>query len=141
MSYADAGDRIDGLQEDCRGDGIVSLEAAHDAVIRALATGTSPAGLPAAQVFEHASLRLYLYLPRGQDHQPVHGQDEIYVVLCGTGTFARGACEATLVRAPFGPGDAIFVPAGMLHRFEGFSDDLTIWVVMYGPEGGETAAQ
>jgi hypothetical protein len=31
----------------------------------------------------------------------------------------------------------LFVPAGVVHRFEDFSDDLAIWVMFYGPEGGE----
>ncbi|MDQ3378133.1 MAG: cupin domain-containing protein, partial [Actinomycetota bacterium] len=35
------------------------------------------------------------------------------------------------------PGDALFVPAGVEHRFENFTDDLVAWVVFYGPEGGE----
>lgn len=34
-------------------------------------------------------------------------------------------------------GDVLFVPAGVEHRFEDFSDDLAGWVVFYGPEGGE----
>jgi len=25
---------------------------------------------------------------------------------------------------PFGPGDVLFVPAGRVHRFEGFGDDF-----------------
>jgi hypothetical protein len=29
------------------------------------------------------------------------------------------------------------VPAGTVHRFEDFSDDLTVWVIFYGPQGGE----
>jgi hypothetical protein len=29
------------------------------------------------------------------------------------------------------------VPAGMTHRFESFTDDLTVWVIFYGPQGGE----
>lgn len=31
----------------------------------------------------------------------------------------------------------MFVAAGTEHRFEHFSDDLTVWVVYFGPEGGE----
>ena len=27
--------------------------------------------------------------------------------------------------------------AGITHRFEDFSDDLVVWVLFYGPEGGE----
>ena len=32
-----------------------------------------------------------------------------------------------------------FVAAGTVHRFENFSGDLTLWVIFYGPEGGESA--
>jgi hypothetical protein len=31
------------------------------------------------------------------------------------------------------------VPAGVVHRFEEFTEDLVVWVVFYGPEGGERA--
>jgi mannose-6-phosphate isomerase-like protein (cupin superfamily) len=40
-------------------------------------------------------------------------------------------------RHAFGPGDLLFVPAGVVHRFEDFTDDLAVWVIFYGPEGGE----
>jgi mannose-6-phosphate isomerase-like protein (cupin superfamily) len=40
-------------------------------------------------------------------------------------------------RVPFEPGDALFVAAGVEHRFEGFSEDFGTWVMFYGPEGGE----
>jgi mannose-6-phosphate isomerase-like protein (cupin superfamily) len=40
-------------------------------------------------------------------------------------------------RVAFGPGDLLFVPAGVAHRFEQFSDDLLVWVLFYGPQGGE----
>jgi mannose-6-phosphate isomerase-like protein (cupin superfamily) len=40
-------------------------------------------------------------------------------------------------RHPFGPGDLLFVPAGVTHRFEDFRDDLVVWVIFYGPAGGE----
>ena len=35
------------------------------------------------------------------------------------------------------PGDALFVPAGVTHRFEKMSDDFVTWAVFYGPQGGE----
>ena len=73
-----------------------------------------------------------LYAPQGHDAQTPHGQDELYVVISGSGTFVNGAA-----RHPFGPGDVLFVPAGVEHRFEDFTDDLAMWVVFYGPEGGE----
>jgi hypothetical protein len=33
----------------------------------------------------------------------------------------------------------MFVAAGVEHRFEDFTDDLAVWVMFYGPEGGEPA--
>ncbi|HEY6572923.1 MAG TPA: cupin domain-containing protein, partial [Candidatus Eisenbacteria bacterium] len=59
-------------------------------------------------------------------------RDEVYVVISGSGKFLNG-----VARRPFGPGDFLFVPAGVEHRFEEFSDDLAVWVIFYGPEGGE----
>ena len=50
----------------------------------------------------------------------------------GTGTFL---CAGR--REKFVPGDFLFAPAGVEHRFEDFSGDLAVWVIFYGPEGGE----
>ncbi len=119
---------------------ITPRDRAHDAIRQAVEAGVSPGGLPAALLLEHGTLTLYFYAPRGADHQTPHDQDEVYVVVSGHGTFAVGDSEETLERKPFGPGDAIFVPAGAVHRFEGFSDDFATWVMMYGPDGGEAAA-
>ena len=94
--------------------------------------GTHPRS---AAVYEHGSLLLKLFAPRGTDPQPPHTRDELYVVAQGHGIFVNGD-----VRHPFSPGDVLFVPAGVAHRFEEFSDDLMLWVVFYGPEGGEKPA-
>ena len=51
----------------------------------------------------------------------------------GRGTFFDGSS-----RVSFQPGDLLFVAAGVPHRFEDFSDDLAVWVMFYGPEGGES---
>jgi hypothetical protein len=40
---------------------------------------------------------------------------------------------------PFGPGDLLFVPPGVAHCFEEFTDELAVWVLFYGPPGGESA--
>jgi mannose-6-phosphate isomerase-like protein (cupin superfamily) len=93
------------------------------------APGTHPRS---AAIYQHGSLLLKLFAPRGIDPQPPHTRDEIYVVAKGQGWFVNGE-----VRHPFGTGDVLFVPAGVSHRFEDFSDDLALWVVFYGPEGGE----
>ena len=82
--------------------------------------------------FEHGTLSVELYAPRGHDPQTPHTRDEVYVVVSGTGTFLHGG-----KREPFGPGDFLFVEAGLEHRFENFSDDFATWALFYGPEGGE----
>jgi mannose-6-phosphate isomerase-like protein (cupin superfamily) len=93
-----------------------------------------PGGERFVSLFRHGTLELELYAPRGSDPQQPHRRDELYVVVSGSGTFLNGG-----ERAPFGPGDALFVAAGVVHRFENFSDDLVVWVVFYGPDGGEAA--
>ncbi|MEP0547056.1 MAG: cupin domain-containing protein [Rhodothermales bacterium] len=91
-----------------------------------------PGGERFAAVFAHGSLDVEVYAPRGHDPQTPHARDEVYVVASGTGTFVRDG-----ERVAFGPGDFLFVPAGVPHRFEDFSDDFVTWVLFYGPEGGE----
>lgn len=44
-------------------------------------------------------------------------------------------------REPFEAGDLLFVAAGTEHRFEDFTDDLAVWVVFYGPDGGEVSGR
>lgn len=97
-----------------------------------LAKIPGPNGERYAVGMERGSLRLLVYAPRGNDPQTPHQQDEVYIVVKGTGTFFDGT-----QRVPFEPNDVLFVPAGAEHRFENFSDDFVAWVVFYGPEGGE----
>jgi len=40
-------------------------------------------------------------------------------------------------REECGSGDLLFVAAGTEHHFEDFTDDLTVWVVFFGLQGGE----
>jgi mannose-6-phosphate isomerase-like protein (cupin superfamily) len=91
-------------------------------------------GRRSARIFGHGTLELRWYAPRGVDPQTPHDQDEAYVVVSGRGHFF---CNGQ--RTPFGPGDLLFVPAFAEHRFEDFSDDLAVWVIFYGPKGGEEA--
>jgi mannose-6-phosphate isomerase-like protein (cupin superfamily) len=95
----------------------------------------TPAGKRFVEMFEHGTLVLELYAPRGSDPQNPHTRDELYVVVAGRGWFF---CDGA--RAAFQTGDALFAPAGAVHRFEDFSDDLAVWVMFYGPEGGEAAS-
>lgn len=91
-----------------------------------------PARYRSAELMRHGSMVLRWYAPTGGDPQTPHDQDEIYIVASGRGTFACGG-----QRVDFGPGDALFAPAGAEHRFESFSADFGTWVVFYGPKGGE----
>jgi mannose-6-phosphate isomerase-like protein (cupin superfamily) len=91
-----------------------------------------PAGQRSAPVLTHGSLLVKFYAPKGVDQQTPHTRDELYVVIQGSGWFVCGD-----QRYPFGVSDVLFVPAGVVHRFEDFTDDFCVWVVFYGPEGGE----
>ncbi|HEV2037502.1 MAG TPA: cupin domain-containing protein, partial [Candidatus Eremiobacteraceae bacterium] len=77
----------------------------------------------------HGSMTLEYYAPRGIDKQTPHTKDEIYVVIRGDGWFRSGSDRFSVMK-----GDALFVPAGVEHRFEDFSDGFETWVVFYGPE-------
>jgi mannose-6-phosphate isomerase-like protein (cupin superfamily) len=87
-------------------------------------------------LYRHGTLEAGLYAPRGVDEQTPHTRDEAYVVVTGSGEFVCGD-----TRKAFSPGEFLFVPAGMPHRFEHFSSDLTVWVIFYGPAGGEEREQ
>ena len=85
-----------------------------------------------AEILSHGSMVVEIYAPKDKDYQQPHTRDELYFVTQGQGMFVNGA-----ERHPFSAGDVLFVPAGVVHRFEDFSEDFMTWVVFYGPEGGE----
>ena len=91
-----------------------------------------PQGEHNVVLFEHGSLVVKLFQPREPDLQMPHSRDEIYVVARGSGEFVCGATRQT-----FSPNDVLFAAAGTEHRFENFSNDFAVWVLFYGPEGGE----
>ncbi|MGE0416117.1 MAG: cupin domain-containing protein [Acetobacteraceae bacterium] len=92
-----------------------------------------PPGRLSALMKRHGTMELRWYAPKGHDPQVPHDQDEVYVVVSGSGWFT---CNGQRVR--FEPGDALFVPAKAEHRFEEFTGDFATWVVFYGPAGGES---
>ncbi len=98
-------------------------------VAAALARLPGPEGERFAPVLERGTLLVEIYAPRGHDPQQPHARDELYVVVEGRGEFVNGDA-----REAFGPGDVLFVPAGVVHRFENFTADLTVWVIFYGEE-------
>jgi len=86
---------------------------------------------PFAVMMRQPGLEIEIYAPVGVDRQLPHSRDELYVVMRGAGWFVNGD-----ERHPFGPGDVLYVPAGVEHRFEEFTEDFATWVVFVGPEGG-----
>jgi mannose-6-phosphate isomerase-like protein (cupin superfamily) len=97
-----------------------------------------PAGEHAVSLLQRGTLKAILSLgrfaPLPRPTTP-HAQDEVYIILRGRGVFLHDG-----KRDPFGPGDLLFVAAGIEHRFEGFTEDLAVWVVFYGQSGGEVPA-
>jgi mannose-6-phosphate isomerase-like protein (cupin superfamily) len=105
-------------------------------VAEALAHLPDPEGKRFATIFKHGSLLVEIYAPRGTDPQKPHTRYEVYFVAAGRGEYVCGE-----TRRQFGPTDLLFAAAGVEHRFENFTDDLAVWVIFYGPEGGEVAGE
>ncbi len=84
--------------------------------------------VPSIELFERGDIAIEFFAPRGVDTQSPHDRDEIYIVISGTGTFRRGE-----ERVLFAPGDLLFVPAHVPHRFVTFSEDFRTWVIFFGP--------
>lgn len=86
------------------------------------------------ELFSHGSAVVEFYKPEGKDPQQPHSKDELYFVASGSGYFVNGDS-----RRKFETGEVLFVPAGVVHRFEDFTPDFATWIVIYGPEGGESS--
>ena len=95
-------------------------------------TSKWPNGERFVEAFAHGSMSVELYVPAGTDPQQPHDRDEVYFVVSGSGEFVLDG-----ERTRFAGGDALFVPAGAVHRFENFTADFATWVVFYGRKGGE----
>lgn len=106
-----------------QGDWLVPLSKIQEA----LAANSS--GDRASYAIRHGTMRAGLYAPVGVDPQTPHSQDELYIVISGSGSFVKGD-----ERRPFAPGDLIFVKAGAEHRFEDFTPDFQTWVIFWGPD-------
>lgn len=86
-------------------------------------------------LFRRGTAELLVYAPKGADHQEIHDRDEFYFLVSGSGKFFDGTSVIEV-----SAGDTIFVAAGVEHRFLDFTDDLAMWVLFYGPKGGEAAS-
>jgi mannose-6-phosphate isomerase-like protein (cupin superfamily) len=93
-----------------------------------------PAGEHAVRLLQRGSLDARLALaPRLPPTEATpHTQDEVYVIVRGQGVLFHDG-----QRDRFEAGDLLFVAAGVDHRFEDYSNDLAVWVIFYGPPGGE----
>jgi mannose-6-phosphate isomerase-like protein (cupin superfamily) len=114
------------------------LKASIDALRQRLPgpkTTRWPDGERFVTAFAHGSLEVELYAPVGSDPQQPHDRDEVYFVVSGSGDFVLADEHVR-----FTAGDALFAPAGAVHRFENFTRDFATWVVFYGPVGGEASS-
>ena len=84
------------------------------------------------EIFKHGTLSVEFYKPENEDKQTPHDRDEVYIIATGTGVFSNDGITNDIK-----PGDFLFVPAGVEHRFMDFTDDFSTWVLFYGPVGGE----
>ena len=93
-----------------------------------------PAGEHSVTVLQRGSIDVRLALAPAVPPSELtpHSQDEIYVIVRGEGVLFHDG-----KRDSFQSGDLLFVAAGVEHRFEDYTDDLAVWVVFYGPSGGE----
>ena len=91
-----------------------------------------PAGEHALSMLQRGSLNVKVSMPVVPVRQTPHEQDEVYVIVRGRGVLFHDG-----KRDPFEPGDLLFVAAGTEHQFENCTEDLAVWVVFYGPRGGE----
>ena len=79
-----------------------------------------------ATVMARCNMSVEIYKPEKVDLQTPHKQDELYVIISGSGEFINDG-----LRTNFNPGDVLFVAAGIEHRFENFTDDFVTWVIFY----------
>jgi mannose-6-phosphate isomerase-like protein (cupin superfamily) len=91
-----------------------------------------PPGPHAVSLLERGTLKVKLSLPVRPNEQSPHAQDEIYVIVRGSGVLVHDGRRDSVAA-----GDLMFIAAGTEHHFEDFTDDLAVWVVFYGPDGGE----
>ena len=91
-----------------------------------------PGGAPFVRMMAGGSMGVEVFAPQGSDLQQPHAQDELYFIHSGT-------AQITINEQRFdaAAGDAFFVAAGILHKFENSSSDFVTWVVFYGPQGAE----
>lgn len=94
-----------------------------------------PAGERAVAVLRRGPLDVALSMRPRPAAQTPHAQDELYFIIRGRGFLLHDG-----KRDAFQAGDLLFVAAGIEHQFEDTTEDLALWRVFYGPDGGEVPA-
>jgi mannose-6-phosphate isomerase-like protein (cupin superfamily) len=79
------------------------------------------------------SAGLYVLQGGAADRQQPHTEDEVYVILAGRSRFTAGDETRDV-----GPGDTLFVPASVPHRFHDIVETLRV-IVVFGPAEGSRA--
>jgi len=95
-------------------------------------TDTYPDGAPFVRMMSGGTMSVEVFAPKGVDLQQPHAQDELYFIHSGKGQLVISGQQFEAAA-----GDAFFVASGVEHKFESFSHDFAVWVVFYGPSGGE----
>ncbi len=76
--------------------------------------------------FKKGKVSLVFFAPRSTDYQTFHEQDEFYIIVRGKGSLIIDndtfSCNI---------GDAFYVPAKVLHHFEDFTEDFTMWAIFF----------
>jgi mannose-6-phosphate isomerase-like protein (cupin superfamily) len=98
----------------------------HLTVGDALAALGAP-GETYTKLMSRSDLDIAIYRPDRVDPQQPHLRDEIYVVATGSGSFVQED-----ERRAVAPGDLMFVPKGVPHRFVDFTEDFSTWVIFFG---------
>ena len=95
-------------------------------------TAAYPRGAPFLRMMAAGTMSVEVFAPKEADLQQPHAQDELYFIHSGTAQIIINE-----QRFDAASGDAFFVAAGVVHKFENFSSDFVTWVVFYGPQEGE----
>ena len=86
-----------------------------------------PKGVWDIEVFRKNELSVLLFSPKQTDYQTSHDQDELYFVQNG-----KGVLTIDGKHFEFGTADILFVRSGQEHQFISFSNDLILWVILFG---------
>ena len=87
-------------------------------------------------VLKNLSLHYWWVTDKHPDAQTPHREDEIYLILNGRGHFSMGLTEKDATTTPIRPGDLIYVPRSVWHRFKALDNDpLGLHIlIFFGPD-------